>query len=109
DDSAGQALSRLPPGTLLIAMAQAVAERFAPVALLALLKHPLVMRGADRLPWLEQVRGLDLLLRGPRPQAGLNGIDLLLAPRDGEDRQKELRARIAAWWPQARSLLAPLE
>ena len=109
DDSAGQALSRLPPGTLLIAMAQAVAERFAPVALLALLKHPLVMRGADRLPWLEQVRGLDLLLRGPRPQAGLNGIDLLLTPRDGEDRQKDLRTRIAAWWPQARSLLAPLE
>ncbi|KMS63701.1 double-strand break repair protein AddB [Sphingobium baderi] len=109
DDSAGQPLSRLPPGTLLIAMAQAVAERFAPVTLLALLKHPLVMRGEDRLPWLERVRGLDLLLRGPRPQAGLLGIDLLLAPREGEDRQRDLRARIGAWWPQARSLLAPLE
>ncbi len=34
DDSAGQPLSRLPPGTLLIAMAEALAERFAPVALL---------------------------------------------------------------------------
>jgi len=109
DDSAGQPLSRLPPGTLLIAMVQAVAERFAPVTLLALLKHPLVMRGEDRLPWLERVRGLDLLLRGPRPQAGLLGIDLLLAPREGEDRQRDLRARIGAWWPQARSLLAPLE
>ncbi|MGC4251309.1 MAG: double-strand break repair protein AddB [Sphingobium sp.] len=109
DDSAGQPLSRLPPGTLLIAMAQAVAERFAPVALLALLKHPLVMRGEDRLLWLEQVRGLDLLLRGPRPQAGLQGVDLLLASRDGEDRQRDLRARIRAWWPQARALLATLE
>ena len=46
DDSAGQPLSRLPPGTLLIAMAEALAERFAPVALLTLLKHPLVMAGA---------------------------------------------------------------
>ena len=33
DDSAGLPLSRLPPGTLLIAMAEAVAERFAPVPL----------------------------------------------------------------------------
>ncbi|MGE4323625.1 MAG: double-strand break repair protein AddB [Sphingobium sp.] len=110
DDSAGQPLSRLPPGTLLIAMADAVVERFAPVALLALLKHPLVMRGEERLDWLDHVRGLDLLLRGPRPQAGLRGIDLLLRAQDGtEDRQKSLRARIAAWWPRARALLEPLE
>lgn len=109
DDSAGRPLSRLPPGTLLIAMADAVVERFAPVALLALLKHPLVMRGEGRLDWLDHVRGLDLLLRGPRPQAGLRGIDLLLRPRDGEDRQKALRARIAGWWPRVRALLEPLE
>ncbi len=109
DDSAGQPLSRLPPGTLLIAMAEAVAERFAPVALLTLLKHPLVMRGEGRLDWLEQVRTLDLLLRGPRPQAGLHGIDLLVAEREGEDRQKALRAQVRAWWPGARALLQPLE
>ena len=47
-------------------MAQAVAERFAPVPLLTLLKHPLVMRGDARIAWLDGVRGLDLLLRGPR-------------------------------------------
>ncbi|WP_022683186.1 double-strand break repair protein AddB [Sphingobium bisphenolivorans] len=109
DDSAGLVLSRMPSGTLLIAMAEAVAERFAPVALLTLLKHPLVMRGDMRLPWLDGVRALDLLLRGPRPQAGLIGIDLLLAERDGEDRQRALRARVREWWPQARALLAPLE
>lgn len=108
DDSAGQPLSRLPPGTLLIAMAQAVAERFAPVALLALLKHPLVMRGTDRLAWLDGVRALDLLLRGPRPQAGLIGIDQLLHARD-DDRQPGLREQVREWWPQARALLAPLE
>lgn len=109
DDSAGLPLSRLPPGTLLIAMAEAVAERFAPVALLTLLKHPLVMRGEGRLAWLDGVRGLDLLLRGPRPQAGLVGIDLLLEPRGDDDRQRRLRDEVRAWWPTARALLEPLE
>ena len=108
DDSAGQPLSRLPPGTLLIAIAEAVAERFAPVPLLTLLKHPLVMRGEARLSWLEGVRGLDLLLRGPRPQAGLHGIDLLLLPQD-DDRHRSLRDRVRGWWPTARTVLAPLE
>ena len=109
DDSAGQPLSRLPPGTLLIAMAQAAAERFAPVALLTLLKHPLVMRGERRLNWLDGVRALDMLLRGPRPQAGLVGIDMLLEAREGEDRQRDLRQRVRDWWPWARGLIAPLE
>lgn len=109
DDSAGQPLSHLPPGTLLIALAEAVAEKFAPVALLALLKHPLVMRGEGRLAWLDGVRNLDLLLRGPRPPAGIAGIDLLVEPREGEDRQDRLRAQVRGWWPQARALLAPLE
>ncbi|CAN5229459.1 double-strand break repair protein AddB [soil metagenome] len=110
DDSAGQPLSQLPAGTLLIALAEAAAERFAPVALLTLLKHPLVMRGEARLGWLEDVRRFDLLLRGPRPPAGLAGIDALLADRDrSEDRQHRLRAEVRDWWPQARVLLAPLE
>ena len=47
DDSAGRPLSQTPPGTLLLALASAAAERFAPVPLLALLKHPLVMRKGD--------------------------------------------------------------
>ncbi|MET0249679.1 MAG: double-strand break repair protein AddB [Sphingobium sp.] len=109
DDSGGQALSRLPPGTLLIALAQAVAERFAPVALLTLLKHPLVMRGDQRMVWLDGVRALDLLLRGPRPQAGLKGVDLLVEPRGDDDRQRDLRARVRTWWPWARELIGPLE
>ncbi|PZU59308.1 MAG: double-strand break repair protein AddB [Sphingobium sp.] len=110
DDSAGQPLARVPAGTLLVSLAEAVAERFAPVALLTLLKHPLVMRGADRLGWLDAVRRLDLLLRGPRPPAGLAGIDQLLAERDrGEDRLHRLRAAARDWWPGVRALLEPLE
>ena len=76
DDSAGRTLSATPVGTLLLGIASAAAEELAPVALLALLKHPLVGgEGEDRLRWLEAVRSLDLKLRGPRPAAGLAGLD----------------------------------
>ncbi len=107
DDSAGLPLSRTPPGTLLLALATAAAEQFAPVPLLALLKHPLVRKSEDRLDWLDGARALDLALRGPRPPAGLDGIDAWLADRSGRDR--DLRARAADWWRGAAPLLEPLE
>ncbi|MBV8908769.1 MAG: double-strand break repair protein AddB, partial [Sphingomonas sp.] len=76
DDSAGKPLSATPAGTLLLGIASAAAEQLAPVALLALLKHPLVGgEGDERLAWLEAVRALDLKLRGPRPAAGIAGLD----------------------------------
>ena len=76
DDSAGKPLSTTPVGTLLLGIASAAAEELAPVSLLALLKHPLVGgEGDDRVKWLEAVRQLDLRLRGPRPAAGLVGLD----------------------------------
>jgi ATP-dependent helicase/nuclease subunit B len=107
DDSAGRPLSQTPPGTLLIAMAEAAAERFAPVPLLSLLKHPLVMKGEDRIDWLEGVRTLDLALRGPRPPAGLAGISDHLSGWTG--REGDLRRRAALWWREASALLKPLE
>ena len=70
DDSAGRPLSQTPPGTLLLALAEAGAQLFAPMPLLALLKHPLAMAGERRLEWLEGARALDRALRGPRPAAG---------------------------------------
>ncbi len=76
DDSAGTPLSHTEPGRLLCLMADAVAEAFAPVPLLALLKHPLCCLGADRR---ETVRQLTLeleatALRGLRPTPGLEGL-----------------------------------
>ena len=111
DDSAGQAMSQLPPGTLLLALADAAAERFAPVALMALLKHPLVRRGEARAEWLEAVRSLDLLLRGPRPAADLAGIDRLLDPRPkGEkDHQADRREQVRGWWSGVRPELEAME
>lgn len=76
DDSAGQSLSQLPPGTLLLAVVSAAVEDLAPVALLALLKHPLVGGEGDaRRRWLDDARLLDRALRGPRPGGGLAGLD----------------------------------
>ena len=102
DDSAGRPLSILPSGTLLTALAEAATQRFAPLALLTLLKHPLVRFGAARSDWLDGARALDRVLRGPRPAAGLDGIDAHL---HGTPRAVAARA----WWPEARDLLAPIE
>ncbi|KTF69779.1 double-strand break repair protein AddB [Sphingomonas sp. HT-1] len=106
DDSAGQPLSLTPPGTLLLALADAAAQAFAPMPLLTLLKHPLV-RPDDRAAWLDGARALDRALRGPRPAPGLAGVAGQLAEQDG--REGAIRALAAAWWAQAASLLAPLE
>jgi ATP-dependent helicase/nuclease subunit B len=81
DDSAGKPLSATAAGTLLLGAAGAAAEELAPVALLALLKHPLVGdAGEERIAWLETIRELDLKLRGPRPAAGLAGLDAHFGP-----------------------------
>jgi ATP-dependent helicase/nuclease subunit B len=107
DDSAGRPLSQTPPGTLLIALAEAAAERFAPVSLLSLLKHPLVRKGEGRLDWLEGARALDLALRGPRPPAGLQGVSDFLADWSGRDAER--RKRAGTWWRNVRPLLSPLD
>ena len=107
DDSAGQPLSNTPPGTLILLLAEAVAERFAPVPLLALLKHILVKKGEERLPWLDGARALDLALRGPRPAEGLAGISAFLTKGDSHSRR--LREAAKPWWEGVASLLAPYE
>ena len=98
DDSAGVPLSKSPAGTFLLAVAAATLEDLAPVALLALLKHPLVGgEGDQRLAWLEAVRSLDLALRGPRPRAGLEGLDERFAGKNA-----------AVAWGKVRPLVAKL-
>jgi len=97
DDSAGEALPVTPPARFLLAVAHCLAEDFAPVELLDLLKHPLAQPGEGRLAWLDQVRALDIRLRGPRPAQGLRGIDASIG-------QPELRE----WWGGAKALLAPI-
>lgn len=107
DDSAGRPLSQTPPGTLILALAAAAAKRFAPVPLLALLKHPLVMQGEGRLQWLEGARLLDRALRGPRPAAGLDGVAEHCA--DHSNRDRDIRAAAGSWWKGVVPLLHPME
>lgn len=107
DDSAGQSLSATPNGTLVLVLAEAVAEQFAPSVLLALLKHPLVRQGEARREWLDQVRKLDLVLRGPRPAPGLGGVTQFL--RGGDTRTRPGRQRMQSWWADTSAILAPLE
>ncbi len=85
DDSAGAPLGRTPRGALLRLVAEAVAADFAPVPLLALLKHPLVACGSTGADFRRRVRELErAVLRGPRPRPGLSGLRAAVESRGGK-------------------------
>lgn len=111
DDSAGRPLSEQPSGTLLLALATAAADRFAPISLLALLKHPLVSAGEGRGTWLNTVRQLDIALRGPRPRPGLEGISEHLAEiiTNARDTDRAALQALQQWWGEAADSLRPLQ
>ena len=75
DDSAGEALAGTPPATFLRLLARAACAAYAPLPLLALLKHPLAAGGMAPGQFRHAARCLELsCLRGPRPPAGLAGL-----------------------------------
>ena len=79
DDSAGQPLSSTPVGTYLQLSAICFSEQLAPVQLLSLLKHPLAAGGMELESFRTRVRLLErLVLRGPRPGRGFDGLDTIL-------------------------------
>jgi ATP-dependent helicase/nuclease subunit B len=83
DDSAGTPLAHTEAGRFLCLIADVVADDFAPVPLLAFLKHPYTALGFDRRA---QARGYaeDLeeeILRGARPAAGLAGLRIKGEPK----------------------------
>lgn len=102
DDTAGRPLAQAPAGRVLLQLAEVVATSAAPVPLLALLGHPLVQRGEGRAAWLERVRQLDLVLRGPRPGPGLEAVRRAVAARE-----KDFPG-LPAWWDGVAAQLAPL-
>ncbi len=106
DDSAGQPLSATLAGGLVLAIMETLVHQFAPVPLLSLLKHPLVQGGDARLRWLDQVRALDIALRGPRPAAGIDGITRFLAV--GDPRRAETFSQAREAWAEISALFVPI-
>ena len=103
DDSAGIPILQTPHGTLIMALAEAMADRFSPVSVLAVAKHPLVHAGEERLAWLEQARALDLWLRGPSEGTGLEAISGLLARKSAKDEA------LLMWWANFVEAVSPLK
>lgn len=98
DDSAGEPLGESAAGAFLRLLARMVAEDFAPVPLLATLKHPLCAGGMERADWMAAVRRLELAaLRGPRPAGGLAGLrGAVAAAFRGDARDEARQAAVAA-------------
>ena len=87
DDSAGVPLDQTPPGVFLRLLVRAASESFAPVPLLALLKHPLAACGFAPEEFRVRVRAFErAALRGPRPAPGLSGL-VAAAGENARDRE----------------------
>lgn len=75
DDSGGQPLTELSIGTWLMLTAEMAEEQLAPVTLLSFLKHPFLAAGMTPQELSDMVFLLDkLVLRGPRPSRGFEGL-----------------------------------
>ena len=103
DDSAGVPLLQTPPGLFLRLLGEAAAEAFAPVPVLALLKHPLAALGIAPARCRSLVRAFERrVLRGPRPGAGLACLAAAAQGVEKDQRPAELMLRLEP-------ILAPLE
>lgn len=87
NDSGGQPLSNTAPVSFLRLVAEMVAEDFAPVPLLACLKHPLAAAGETTVRFRADIRALEeVLLRGPRPAPGISGLLAALTAKAARER-----------------------
>lgn len=115
DDSAGVPLGDTPPGTLMRLIADAAAQGFSPGTLVPLLQHPLCRLGLEEREIRRLGRRLELMvLRGPRPAPGIEGLRAAARERQAEDRRTgedaEARwAEIFALIDRLADTVAPLE
>ena len=110
NDSAGQPLVRTPPLVLLSLLAEAASERLGPVALMALLKHPLTAGGLSPAAFRREARRLErLVLRGPRPAPGAAGLVRALrrALQAAQPRQREALLPLRPWLARLLRALRP--
>lgn len=118
DDSAGEPLSESGPGRFARLVADACRDGLAPLPLSALLRHPLARFGLERAALDAGADALEMMvLRGPRPAAGAQGLlDAVagFAPGDFHPRDpragigEERRALAGALARQIADALAPL-
>ncbi len=102
DDSAGEPLADTPPAVFLRLLVRAVAEELAPVALLALLKHPMAGAGLSPAACREAARTLETLcLRGPKPLPGIAGLRIAV------DREAGPASPSAAFLTRVEACLEP--
>ena len=112
DDSAGRPLAHTTAGAFLCLLAEAAEAGFAPVPLLALLKHPFARCGQDSAAFRAHARELDRwCLRGPRPDAGLAGIATAIAKAalNRNPPPPEALKTLGIWWSEIAAILSPLE
>ena len=117
DDSAGAPLEREPPGIFTKLVIDAALSGGDPVALLALLKHPLAAFGFSRPACRRAARILELaLLRGNRVIGGLASLRLALAEARAQANDPEARhvsparRRLSAdAWDEAEALVVAME
>ena len=117
DDSGGRPLGATPPALLARTLLDAVASRFAPVPLLALLKHPLVRPQSYPVEgrYRSDVAALErAALRGLAPDPGIGGILRRLDRNDarrlenGEQPRTEAARRVLSFLDGATSGLRAL-
>jgi ATP-dependent helicase/nuclease subunit B len=110
DDSTGIPLAQTPPAIFLSLLAEAAAEEFAPVPLLALFKHPFAV-GRDAGNFRRRARALDnFVLRGPRPDPGLAGIAKAIASNRAERDETKLAPlleELLDWFKEITNSLQP--
>jgi ATP-dependent helicase/nuclease subunit B len=111
DDSAGVPLAHTPPGVFLCLLAEAAAEAFAPVPLLALLKHPLAANGEAPFDFRRHARLLDrVVLRGARPDPGLQGVQKAIDSARTDKRDTAIApalTELAQWFANLAATLRP--
>jgi ATP-dependent helicase/nuclease subunit B len=114
DDSSGRPLPDTPAGAFARLVAETCRDGFAPVTLLALLKHPLTGLGLDPAAVRRGARALErLALRGPLPAGGSAGLRQALAvepvTRAGKSLSAVERSQALDLAERAIAMLGPLE
>ncbi len=114
DDSAGTPLAQAEIVVFLRLIIGALREDFAPVSLLALLKHGIAHLGCEKEALGMRIARLErAALRGPRPAPGLEGVNERLEKLRFDRRElaenKEKRAQIDRSIDASKALIARLE